>query len=388
MKSTAEITQRILGTDLKASFIILICLFLIYIPFIIARSASGESFLKGDCYYYRAMIISIIEDHDLLLENNLEGSDLLSGQLALTEEGYRPKHPIIMPFVSVPFYVLLGDQGLLLFNILDCALLIVIVSRLNRLFFDPVISVVTSLLYAVGTLLLEYVYNYSPDIFASVLILAALYFVLTDHLYVGALFLGISIFAKITNAPLVIIIFIYILLIQRDQNQKKSDVIENHTGPALVRLSKTLIIFMLSLMPFLFSNFFLYGSPWTTGYQHIVIRDPVSGQAVFENHAYEFNQPIVKGSLNLLFDPINGILPTNPILVLALAGILKLSKLSLRKELILLLTLASVQFLIFAKYDYWFTSHFSNRFLITSILLTSVFSSKYLESLFQTDNSI
>jgi hypothetical protein len=151
------------------TFIILLYLCLIYLPFIIARSDSPESFIQGDSYYYRAVIDSLSEDGDLLLANNIS-ADPLNGQLAVGTEGFVPKHPIILPLVSMPFYLLFGSPGLLLFNILDCMLLIVLIFKLNCLFHPRIIAFTTTILYATGTLFLEYTYNYSPDVFATVLI--------------------------------------------------------------------------------------------------------------------------------------------------------------------------------------------------------------------------
>jgi len=59
---------------------------LIYPPLILSYTAANLSFLKADCYYYRAVVVSLLEDGDLLLTNNIS-DDPLNGQLALGQEG-------------------------------------------------------------------------------------------------------------------------------------------------------------------------------------------------------------------------------------------------------------------------------------------------------------
>src|SRR6187399_452762 len=98
----------------ESAWIALLLLFLccVYPPAVISEQASQQSFLKGDCVYYRAIIVSLLQDHDLQMANNAPRLD--KGQLALGRDGLVPKHPILMPIVSIPFYVLFGDFGLLL----------------------------------------------------------------------------------------------------------------------------------------------------------------------------------------------------------------------------------------------------------------------------------
>src|SRR5215469_9333654 len=127
-------------------FLVLITLVLcfIYVPYLLSNRSEGIQFIKGDCFYYRAVIGSLLNDGDLLLQNNIDGRDPLDGQqLALGRRGLVPKHPIIMPVVSIPFYYLFKDYGLLLFNVLDSMLLIMLIYKLNRLFFDKQLSFFT-----------------------------------------------------------------------------------------------------------------------------------------------------------------------------------------------------------------------------------------------------
>jgi hypothetical protein len=88
-------------------------------------------------------------------------------------------------------------------------ILIVLIFNLNCLFFSRPIALITTVLYATGTLFLDYTYNYSPDVFSTVLLLSGLYLVLRARFYAGAFLLGLSVFAKIPNAPLAGVILLY-----------------------------------------------------------------------------------------------------------------------------------------------------------------------------------
>ena len=366
-------------SDRNLMVFILLFLLLTYIPFIISRRAAGENFLKGDCYYYRAMTVSMLTDQDLLLANNVAGTDLLNGQLAIGKEGLVPKHPIIMAVASIPLYLLFADAGLLIFNIFNCILLILIIFKLNRLFYSPITSIVTTILYATATLLLDYVYNYSPDIFSSMLLLAGLYYTLSEKFYRGALLLGLSVFAKVTNAPLAGVILLYLFVTNKTPAASSYANDKREFWDNLKITAQVIAVFIVALIPLAYTNYALFGSPFITGYQQIAIADPVTGGTNSISHVNEFNQPLLQGGLRLLFDPLNGILLTNPVIILSFIGVIMFKKYGPKKrEKYLILALCLIQFVIFAKYDYWQASSFSNRFLMTSVALSSVFTSNYL----------
>lgn len=361
---------------------LLFCLFLIYLGYISERVSSGTDFIKGDSHYYRAVIISILEDGDLLLDNNIN-ADPLNGQLAIGQIGFVPKHPILMPLLSIPFYYAFGNIGLLLFNVLFCALLITLIFMINVQFTDAKFAFITALLYASSTLFLNYIYNYSSDIVSTVILLGGLYLVFRERFYSGTFLLGLSVFAKVTNVPLVGIIFLYIILVIVNKRHLGHEIPERPLYRKMTTLLIVSAIFLLSLLPFAYTNYMLFGSPFVTGYQQTAIVENIQNQVVLSDHTNMFNQPLFKGSLFLLFHPQKGVIPTNPIILLSVLGVIYSRKKDFNKEKILILALCLIQFIIFAKYDAWFTSHFSNRFLMTSIALSSVFTGFILKRIFE-----
>ena len=356
--------------------IIIVYLCFIYPPWILSNAVSGIDFIKGDSHYYQAVIISLLDDGDLLLANNIEATDPLNGQLAVGKDGLVPKHPIFMSLVSIPFYKVLGNRGLLLFNVIDCVILVLLIFKLNRLFVNGLLACLTSVLYATATLIYNYVYNYSPDIFATVLILAGVNLVFRKRYYSGALCLGLSVFAKLPNVVLAGIALLYASwMMLTDRPDQTGAVLRNNW----LHLACALACFALALAPFAYVNYRLFGSPVITGYQRTAEHGTVAGEVRISDHMNKFNQPFFAGASRLLMDPNSGILPTNPILILAFLGLLHLPKSSDRYSVYLIIALCFAQFMTFAKYDDWQTSEFSNRFLMTFVAGSSVLASFYLK---------
>ena len=337
---------------------------LVYVPYILSEyhGPKGRSFLKGDCLYYRATIISLLEDGDLVIGNNVPEKKRLNGQLALGKDDRPdrlvPKHPILMPLVSLPFYAAFGNIGLLIFNVAQVIALISLVYLINNRFFDTRTSVATALLFGTATLFLNYSYNYSPDVFSSLLFLTGVYLALCRRHKLCAVFLGLSVFAKLANLPLVGVVGLYVAF----------DILRESRGwPALRRLAGFGGALALSLVPLLVTQELLYGSPWVTGYQRAITETGI------DDHVDKFNQPFVKGFLWLLFHAEKGLVVTNPVLVVSAVGAFGLLRSPHRMQLLFLAAVCLAQLAFFARYDEWAYSHFSNRFLMSTVALASVF---------------
>src|SRR6185295_9809006 len=87
------------------------------------------TFLIGDCAYYRATLVSLLEDRDLDVANNLlaQRSPLPSNVARGRHGEFYPKHPILLAVVALPFYVVGGDVGLLAFNLAQLAALVLVI---------------------------------------------------------------------------------------------------------------------------------------------------------------------------------------------------------------------------------------------------------------------
>ena len=167
----------------------------------------------------------------------------------------------------------------------------------------PTLEIRPAALYATGSLFLDYVYNYSPDVFSTVLVLGGLYLVLRDRFYIGAFLLGLAVFAKMPNVLIAGVILLYagfmILMGQQTNNHGRKNSLLNRVAIIVV----TAAIFVVSLTPLAYTNYRLFGSPFVTGYQRTAVAGSAPGQILSVNHADKFNQPLLKGAALLLFAP-------------------------------------------------------------------------------------
>ena len=376
--------------DSNKAMLFCLCLVVLFsiLPNSIANKSKNIDFIKGDSYYYKAMVESLIHDLDLSLANNIPEKHHYNGQLAIDKTGRLvPKHPIFFSILSMPFYYLWGQTGLLIYNFFNSILLFLLIFLINKIFHNSFLSFLVSITYTSTTLFFDYFYNFSPDIISTVFILSSVYFLLKIRFALAVFFLGFSICIKISNLIFVIPVLIYIIYnILTDKEHKIYSIKSYNLVSFFFKYTHIFAIFSIlfvSLCPIFFANWYFFDSPFISGYDRAVAGISASGKYVYNIHSKMFNQPILKGSFNLLFDPRKGILCTNPILIFSLMGFIYSIKLHLfDKRLLLLVVLCLVQFSFFSKFDGWSNSHFSNRYLMTFIALSSVFTCQYFKVFF------
>jgi len=318
------------------------------------KEIRSGSFLIGDCPYYASAAVSLLVDGDLDLRNQLKGGlEVHQKQVALGLHGeWYPKHPILMSALSVPFYAGLGVAGFLVFNLLVLSCLAGVVWALCRRHVKPSLATLSTTSLLAGTFLRAYVYNYSPDLFAALLFLGGLFFVLRERPVGGGFFLGMSVLAKITNLFGLLIVAAFACF---RADRKQAARLAAGALPALL---------LLALI-----NSLMFGSPATTGYDRTLVL--ADGKAVTVSHRGFFDLPISEGVWGQLFSARTGLLPTSPALLLALPGFFIL----LRRrpwEGLLVLCLCEFTFLLFSTYRWWGTSHYGNRFLMVPVALSAI----------------
>lgn len=327
-------------------------------------------------------IKSIVEDGDILIENNLPDKhhSFQAEQVALSiNKQIVPKHQILLSVVGIVFYLLFNIKGLLILNLFLSTGVLILIFLINKLFFDEKISFLTTILYASNALFYYYSNNFSPDLLSTLLLLMALFFTIKDKFILGMFFLALAITAKVTNAIFILPFTVYLVcFLYRIKD------IPHRSRTIVFFILKMGMIFIISILPFLIYNFIIFGDPLITGYQRAITLG-LNNEIVIINHINSFTQPFFIGFVRLLFHMKWGIVFTNPILITAFMGIfyfIKKSNLkSVNPALIFLFSVAFLQLIFFAKYDMWFTSHFSNRFLMTFVAIMSLGTSYFISSL-------
>ncbi|MFH1039030.1 MAG: glycosyltransferase family 39 protein [PVC group bacterium] len=350
-------------SDKQVMIILVTVLILIYVPFILSNHFQGCSFLKGDMVCHEYFIESILQDHDWYIANNTRGHDPLGGNwpLAALDRNNRlvPIHSFLFPLLSIPFYLLFQSPGLLIFNVTCVIGLMLALYNLNRLFYSRPLSFITTLLFATSTLFYDYTYNYSPDVFSTLLVLGSLITLFKKREVASSFLLGFSIWSKLSNL-IFVPFFLGYLIFTCWKERKKSILI-------------FAICFFLPILCYSWMNIIMFGSPFTTGYDRMIIQD-----YKMVNYHGRFSQPLIKGIFSQLFNLKNGLIPTCPIMLFALPGFLYFKRINKKKEFILIFLLAAAQFLLFSKDTHWNWSHFSNRYLMTTVALSSVFVSNFI----------
>ena len=316
---------------------------------------------KGDAYFYHFISNSLIEDGDLDLTNNHGPIPLDQGDFALSQHGYpTAKQSPLMSVIAMPLRLLFGPVGSLWFNILCSMGIVLLLYQLLNIWVSPVSSLLASLIVGLGSVLFRYAFNFSPDVFSCLILLSLIVVTFRQHWYLIGLFAGLAISAKIGNIIVVAPVLGYALWLLRSK----------HYSESLTILFKMSMVFLLVLAPFLIYNNWLFGSPFTTGYQAILIAS--QGVNTTISHTSDFNQPIFTGLITLFFNDRNGIAFDNWIILLPfLAGLFFIRKTHFDK-LILLLIIIMIQSVFYASYDYQLASSLGNRFLLVSIALMAI----------------
>ncbi len=309
------------------------------------------TFLIGDCPYYAQTAISVLFDGDLDLHNQLGGRPH-SRQMALGARGeWYPKHPILMPLVTIPFLPLLKMNGFLVFNVLVLICLGVALYELGRLVCGKAAAAGGALAMILGSFLIRYDYNYSPDLFACLLLTLAVIEIVKGRSWAAGLLGGFAALARTSNLLLLPVLLGYVLW--------------------RWKLRAALVFAAVAGLPLLGQaalNQWMFGSPFVSSYMRIVAIE--DGKQVLLSHMSDFDNPLWSGIRGQLLDPDKGLLFTAPVLLLALPGYVVWFG-RRRDQAILCLAMGEFVFLLFSRYRWWPTSHHGNRFLMPLLALST-----------------
>jgi 4-amino-4-deoxy-L-arabinose transferase-like glycosyltransferase len=334
---------------------------------------AGKALLRGDCPYYYATSLSLLADGDLSLDGQISNSSVHSGQISVDRRGRPvPKHPPLLALAALPFVAAGGETGALVFNLLQLALLVLVLHRLARRFAAPWAAAAAVALTAVASFLPAYAWNFSPDVFTALLLAAALLALPAEpagedadgagghrwhvlgrpvarHGAAGLLF-GLACVAKLSF----LLLAPAVLLLAR---RRRRALLVLAAGAALPLALYALL------------NLHLFGSPTTTSYDRIVHRseDGVS----LHSHRQDFNQPVGRGLAAQLLDRQRGLLWTAPLALVALAALPLLGRRHPAAALAVA-WIAVALLLFYARYDWWWTSEYGNRFLLPAVVLSAL----------------
>jgi hypothetical protein len=313
------------------------------------------TFLIGDCPYYRAIIVSLLQDHDLNV-----GDQLVAERLALSENvargrhgQYYPKHPILLAVAALPFYVVAGDVGLLAFNLAQLAALVLVMWMGARRYASNEVALVVVLWYAFGTMLRPAAYNFAPDVLSTLLVAGAIVALLYGRAATAGLLLGLSLAAKWTNAVFVPVALGW-LVVRRDWRQ-----LARFCAAAAPPVAGVLAL-----------NWHMFGSPFVTPYDRVLLVE--NRRWVLQpSHRTFFTLGFWSGLWSQLSQPHDGLVAAAAPLLLALPGLVVMFRRA-RADALLIGAACVAQLAMFAKYAQWNVSSYGPRFHLSVIALSAL----------------
>jgi hypothetical protein len=323
--------------------------------------STSVGYLSGDAPYYLTIGHSILFDGDLRLNNQLlDDAVTHSRRFAIGRDGaWYPKHPVLMPLVSLPFLWAWGPPGALVFNIIQLAAALVLAQAIASRFARRGVALAATWLIALLSVVPQFAYNYSADVFSTVIVLAMILAWLDGRAFSCGLLGGLALWAKLTNGVFWLACACGLAL-ERARH----------------RLAPTLAAWVagvaIGIAPFLALNAFMFGSPLTTGYDRIFIYEQsAAGDAGLHSCRDDFDRPVVEGLRGLLLDPKHGLLRNSPVVLLALVGIgPALGR--RRHESVLLLGASLALLLMMSRYRLWMEgSPNATRFLLVAVFLAA-----------------
>jgi hypothetical protein len=333
------------------------CLLLIVLEAVFALSGiysarRWDHFLIGDCPYYAATTESLVRDGDWDIRNQLEGPlENHNGFIALAKDNQTivPKHSVLMPILSVPFFAAFGKVGFLIFNLLQLFALIVGIAELAG---GGLSGRLLALAAYLTTPLLFYTYNYSPDVLSTALFVWSYVCAIDGRLVLGGFLAGLAVWAKVYLALFLLPLALVVLP-------------RGWRGTILCAVAA-----LVAALPMLAINLWIFGSPLISGYDREAHFGP-NGFVVAEHYS-RFQQPLFVGLGRLIGDPEIGLLKTAPLWFLWPVGLIVgwVHASRPRRFALSALTLSLLaNLLFFAKYDEWNASAFGNRFLFPALAI-------------------
>jgi 4-amino-4-deoxy-L-arabinose transferase-like glycosyltransferase len=331
---------------------------IVYIAVILARY-DGQPYLRGDCQYYYYTAVSIMVDYDLDLGNQIPPPlERHSNDLAVDKRGRLvPKHPIWMSLAALPLILIAGEPGALLFNLIQLLALMLLTFSLARRYASEPAAAAAVMLTGVASFLPHYSWNFSPDVFVTTLLMAALVALPADrqpalgrHFGAGLL-LGIvvvskySLFLALPGIPLL------------------------SGRPARRTLPTMAVGFAVPVILWAMLNIHFFGSPLVTSYDRMATIDEEISRV--HSQRSDFDYPLWKGIRNQLLDPKRGLLLTTPITLVSFLGLWSLARRDRSIALYLAGTSVAI-FLFFSKYRWWGASHYGSRFLMPLVIFAAV----------------
>lgn len=262
------------------------------------------TFLPADDGWMATLTTSLVEDGDFDMKNQLGGQvEETQRQIALGKKGeWYSIHEYLISVAAVPFYLLFGINGFLVFNVLCAVLGVLLVYQLVRPYSSEKVAFLCASLLCFTTVYSSFVYHFSIDIFAALLFLWAVLLLFRERHMLAGFVWGLAVLGRLATGVTFPAVLLF-LFMKKDQP-----------------FSKKLFSFCLGGLPFFLiwslSNHLMFGGIFETSYSHWALVE--NNELVRVSQTVQFHVPFFEGLGKLLFDPQAGVFVSAPLLILAL----------------------------------------------------------------------
>ena len=282
------------------------------------------TFLHGDGAFYANIAKTLWRDGSLdqgkthprsWLEDDLgwnRNVDQGWSNVSLGKDGrWLPKHSFVMPALALPLYGLFGPGGLLAFHVAMLVVLCTAGYAIAARLMSPSAAALGALLAASQPLIVGDVYSFNNDAFYAACLTLGTAAYLASIRYgepsgdapdrpwlevFAGLCLGVGVVAKVTNLVFVAPLGLWLLARKRGAS-----------------IGRCLAGFAVPVVFFSVSNTVLFGSPLSTSYGSIIVRQ--DRVLTTESVGVKFNEPLRAGLVRITTDPREGLLPKAPLLI-------------------------------------------------------------------------
>jgi hypothetical protein len=353
---------------------------MVLVPLLSTVSAAGltlsyedAGWLIGDCRAYRATVRGLVDagtfdqatvvDHpEAYAEGNGHTVPIDASAISVTIDGRLvPKHPVLFSIVLVPFYAVLREWGLLLFNVLQCFMLVHLTYAFARTWFAEIPAAIAACGLLAAWIVPFFSYNVSPDVFGAVLMLGGV--VLTwsaggsrPRLVAGGALLGLSVWMRPINFAAAAALLPVVAASIRDRAVRRE-------------LAWLLLGYGSAVGGWMALNASWFGGPLVTAYDRIlVLRGGVRSVASVRDC---FHRPFLASLAPTLFDERYGFTRTAPHWPLLIVAAWSMARRN-GWRFVAVVVLVTVPVLCIVRYDFWSASAVGNRFMLFSAAVSSV----------------
>lgn len=264
--------------------------------------------------------------------------------LALGRDDRRyPKHPILLPLLATPLFWAFGLHGALMFNLLALATAGGAAFLIARHYGSIAAAGFAALALILGTGVRDHAYDYHVDVLILALFTSGMAAALARRGFTAGVLIGLAVVARPTM--LLWVPSLALLMLE---------------ARAYRALGRAMIGGTIPLALFALSNHWLYGAPWWSGYNRVLV--VVDGVPQIADVSDAFSVPLEDG-LRVLWEGPYGVRTRLPLLFAAAPGLLVLVR---RRPLYVLAAVLGVgaSVLLFAQYRWY-----GDRFLWPSCVL-------------------